>query len=188
MARTRPNLPCSQDFTSKSWTPSRSIMAFTRGHGLLEGNCCPSSALVQNMRYNPQFSVFTCTMLNSWAQTLQSIAFAFILFFVSSLPMHPLEVYRTFVLEEKHGFNKTTPIIFVTDILKGWLVAFVLGAPFLAAFLHIFNWAGERFVPWLMAFLYVSFVAFQLLLNQIQPFLPNTDYYTLSNCHSTFVQ
>jgi STE24 endopeptidase len=67
-------------------------------------------------------------------------------------------VYSTFVLEEKHGFNKTTPIIFVTDMLKGWLVAFALGAPFLAAFLHIFKWAGERFVPWLMALMYVSFV------------------------------
>lgn len=94
-------------------------------------------------------------MIDPRVQTLQSIAFVFILFFFSSLPTLPLQVYTTFVLEEKHGFNKTTPIIFVTDILKGWVVAFILGAPFLAAFLYIFKWAGERFVPWLMALMYV---------------------------------
>ena len=67
----------------------------------------------------------------------------------------PLSVYSTFVLEEKHGFNKTTASLFVIDLLKGWGIAFVLGSPFLAAFLYIFKWAGERFVPWLMGFMYV---------------------------------
>lgn len=62
-------------------------------------------------------------------------------------------MYQTFVLEEKHGFNKTTRRLFVTDLLKSWAVGFVIGAPFLSAFLAIFKWAGDRFVPWLMAFL-----------------------------------
>lgn len=88
-------------------------------------------------------------------QILQSIGFVFILFVISSLPGLPLQAYGTFVLEEKHGFNKTTPSLFITDLLKGWGLAFVLGAPFLAAFLYIFQWAGNRFVPWLMAFMCV---------------------------------
>ncbi len=62
-------------------------------------------------------------------------------------------MYSTFVLEEKHGFNKTTPAVFVTDLLKGWAIGIVLGAPFLALFLYIFEWAGDRFVPWLMGFM-----------------------------------
>lgn len=86
---------------------------------------------------------------------MQSIAFVFVLFFLSSIPTLPLSIYGTFVLEEKHGFNKTTPGLFVADLLKGWGLAFALGAPFLAAFLHIFQWAGDRFVPWLMAFMSV---------------------------------
>ncbi|EIN06828.1 metalloendopeptidase [Punctularia strigosozonata HHB-11173 SS5] len=95
----------------------------------------------------------------------QSIAFAFILFFISSLPTLPLSVYSTFVLEEKHGFNKTTRTLFITDTLKGWALGFVLGAPFLAAFLKIFKWAGDRFVPWLMAFL----LSFQLTMVVLYP-------------------
>ncbi|EPQ53086.1 hypothetical protein GLOTRDRAFT_140021 [Gloeophyllum trabeum ATCC 11539] len=95
----------------------------------------------------------------------QSILFSAVLFFISSLPSLPLSVYQTFVLEEKHGFNKTTPSLFVTDMLKGWALGFGIGAPFLAAFLKIFKWAGDRFVPWLMGFL----LAFQLSMVVLYP-------------------
>ncbi|KAF5319289.1 hypothetical protein D9619_008697 [Psilocybe cf. subviscida] len=98
-------------------------------------------------------------------QITQSIAFVFIMYFLASIPTLPLQVYGTFVLEEKHGFNKTTPSLFVTDLLKGWGLAFVFGAPFLGAFLYVFEWAGDRFVPWLMAFL----IAFQLTLVIVYP-------------------
>jgi hypothetical protein len=90
-------------------------------------------------------------------QIYQSVAFVMILFFVSTLPSLPLSIYQTFVLEEKHGFNKTTPGLFVADLVKGWVVAFLIGGPFVAMFLSIVKWAGDRFVPWLMSFLSVSF-------------------------------
>ncbi|KAJ7577869.1 peptidase family M48-domain-containing protein [Mycena floridula] len=98
-------------------------------------------------------------------QIPHSIAFSFLLFFLSSVPTIPLTIYSTFVLEEKHGFNKTTRGLFIADLLKGWAVAFVLGAPFLAAFLYIFKWAGDRFVPWLMGFM----IAFQLIMVILYP-------------------
>jgi STE24 endopeptidase len=62
-------------------------------------------------------------------------------------------VYQTFVLEEQHGFNKTTPGLFVADTIKGWFIGSAIAAPFLAGFLRIFEWAGDRFVPWLMGFM-----------------------------------
>ncbi|KAG6876822.1 hypothetical protein C0993_000170, partial [Termitomyces sp. T159_Od127] len=98
-------------------------------------------------------------------EIVQSIVFVFVLYFLSTIPTLPLRVYATFVLEEKHGFNKTTPGLFVTDLLKGWALAIVLGSPFLAAFLYIFKWAGDRFVPWLMAFM----ITFQLIMVFIYP-------------------
>ncbi|KAJ6558176.1 metalloendopeptidase [Mycena capillaripes] len=98
-------------------------------------------------------------------QITQSIGFVFLLFFLSSLPTLPLQVYSTFVLEEKYGFNKTSPGLFVADLLKGWGIGAVLLTPFLWAFLRIFNWAGDRFVPWLMAFV----LAFQLIMVVIYP-------------------
>jgi STE24 endopeptidase len=46
-----------------------------------------------------------------------------------------------------------TPGLFVADTLKGWAVGFAIGAPFMAAFLKIVDWAGQSFVPWLMTFM-----------------------------------
>jgi STE24 endopeptidase len=80
-----------------------------------------------------------------------------ILFFLSTLPSLPLSIYQTFVLEEKHGFNQTTPSLFVADLVKGWAIAFAFGGPFVAMFMYIVKWAGNRFVPWLMSFLSVSY-------------------------------
>lgn len=113
------------------------------------------------------------------------------LFFVSSVPSLPLSIYSTFVLEEKHGFNKTTPSLFVTDLLKGWAVGFVIGAPFLAAFLWVFKWAGDRFVPWLMAFLYsIRFFVIELLIymRYIQARIPDVHGRHLSYRDPTTLQ
>lgn len=79
---------------------------------------------------------------------------------MSSIPTLPLSIYQTFVLEEKHGFNKTTPALFVADLFKGWAIGSIIGAPFLSAFLYVVKWAGDRFVPWLMAFLCVPVAEF----------------------------
>ncbi|KAF8123603.1 peptidase family M48-domain-containing protein [Boletus edulis] len=95
----------------------------------------------------------------------QSLAFAGILFMVSSAVSIPLSVYQTFVLEEKHGFNKTSPSLFVTDLVKNWVLTSVIGGPFLAVFLYVFKWAGDRFVLWLMAFL----LAFQIIMVVLYP-------------------
>lgn len=94
-----------------------------------------------------------------------SIAFGLILFLLNAIPNIPVELYNHFVLEEKHGFNKMTPKLFVADTLKGWAVGFVIGAPFMAAFLKIVDWAGASFIPWLMTFL----VAFQLSMVVLYP-------------------
>lgn len=75
--------------------------------------------------------------------------------FVSSLFEIPLSLYQTFILEAKHGFNKTTPYVFVTDLIKTWILSVALGTPILALFLYIFEWAGDSFVPSIMAFLLV---------------------------------
>lgn len=61
--------------------------------------------------------------------------------------------YYTFVIEERHGFNKTTKKLWVTDQIKTFVLAVVLGLPFLAGFLKVIEKAGKNFVPWLMLFL-----------------------------------
>ncbi|KAI0265446.1 metalloendopeptidase [Gloeopeniophorella convolvens] len=98
-------------------------------------------------------------------QISQSVLFIFLLTFISTLPTLPLGLYQTFVLEEQHGFNKTTLSLYFADMAKGWALGFVLGTPLLAAFLYIFEWAGDRFVPWVMTLL----LAFQLSMVILYP-------------------
>jgi STE24 endopeptidase len=61
----------------------------------------------------------------------------------------PFDLYDTFVIEERHGFNRQTPRGFALDRLKGMGLAVVLGGPVLAAVL----WTMERMGPtwWLWA-------------------------------------
>ena len=43
----------------------------------------------------------------------------------------PLDLYRVFVVEERFGFNRMTPLLYFTDMLKHLLVGAVLGIPLL---------------------------------------------------------
>lgn len=56
----------------------------------------------------------------------------------------PFSIYSTFIIEEKFGFNKTTPKLFVLDLLKSIILSLALGIPLLSA---IF-WFLESTGPW----------------------------------------
>ncbi len=61
----------------------------------------------------------------------------------------PFAYYQTFVIEEKFGFNRSTPALFVKDRLKGILMTVILGGGILALVIWFFGWAGSAF--WLYA-------------------------------------
>ncbi len=60
----------------------------------------------------------------------------------------PFTVYRQFFLEERFGFNRMTPGLFVSDMLKGVLVGALLGIPLVAAVLWIMAEAGNFWWVW----------------------------------------
>ena len=60
----------------------------------------------------------------------------------------PLRWWSTFVLEERFGFNKTTPATFWADTAKGLALAVALGAPLLAGILWLFETAGASAWLW----------------------------------------
>ncbi|HEY1121302.1 MAG TPA: M48 family metallopeptidase [Haloferula sp.] len=89
------------------------------------------------------------------------------LLFVGHTLLHlPFSIYDTFVIEEKFGFNKTTPKTFVIDQIKGLVLAAVLGLPLAAGILWIFTNVQHA---WLWAWGF--FVAFQLFLTWLAPTL-----------------
>jgi len=84
---------------------------------------------------------------------------------VSSMIDLPFEYYKTFVVDEKFGFNKMTPAMFFSDLVKQSIVGIVLGAPILFAALWLMQGAGEYW--WL--YLWIVWSAFNLIMLAVYP-------------------
>ena len=72
----------------------------------------------------------------------------------------PWSIYRTFVLEERFGFNKTTFGTFVKDMFKTIALSVALGTPLLAGVLWFFEFSGDR--AWLYCWITTSVVSLVL--------------------------
>ena len=84
---------------------------------------------------------------------------------VSSFIDLPFEYYKTFAIDEKFGFNKMTPAMFFSDLVKHSLVGIALGAPILFAALWLMQEAGEYW--WL--YLWLTWSAFNLVMLAVYP-------------------
>lgn len=62
----------------------------------------------------------------------------------------PLSLVRTFRIEARFGFNRTTPMIFLADLGKGLALAALIGGPLVLAVLTLMDRAGRWW--WLAAF------------------------------------
>ena len=93
---------------------------------------------------------------------LVALVFFGILLFVSDLLTTPFSVYDTFVIEEKFGFNKTTPKTFIFDKLKGYLIGAIIGGGLLSLIIYIYQLTTTSF--WIYAWGIVSlFSVFMVL-------------------------
>jgi STE24 endopeptidase len=97
-------------------------------------------------------------------EVVAGLIFLSALFLAQNLISLPFTWYDTFVIEQKFGFNRSTPATFVADRLKGLVLAAILGLPLAAAILWIF---GNVSNAWLWAWAVV--VAFQLVLTYLAP-------------------
>lgn len=84
---------------------------------------------------------------------------------VSSFIDLPFEYYKTFVIDEKFGFNKMTPAMFLSDLVKHSLVGLALGAPILFAALWLMQGAGQYW--WL--YLWLVWSVFNLVMLAVYP-------------------
>ncbi|HEX9189261.1 MAG TPA: M48 family metallopeptidase [Vicinamibacteria bacterium] len=76
------------------------------------------------------------------------LAFFAMLGLLTSLLDLPFDLYSTFRIEEKHGFNRQTLRGFVLDRLKGTALAALLGGPVLAAILWLMERMGSTWWLW----------------------------------------
>lgn len=95
------------------------------------------------------------------------LAFVTGLAVLSALIDLPFSLYRTFVIEARFGFNKTTARLFLADILKSALIGAIIGLPLLVLVLWLMARMGSLW--WLHVWL--VWLAFNLLVLALFPTL-----------------
>ncbi len=105
--------------------------------------------------------------LQTWqlSPDLQGVALIFTISFLFSVIQLPFQLYSTFIIEARYGFNKTTAGIWLSDLLKSLILSAVLMTPLLLGIFAAVDYFGEAW--WIFAFLLVA--GFQLLLAAIFP-------------------
>jgi STE24 endopeptidase len=96
---------------------------------------------------------------------LHGMAFLAGLTVVTSAIGLPFSLYRTFVVEARFGFNKTSLGVFISDLIKGALLGAVIGLPVLAVVLWMMQATGASWWVWVWAF----WLGFNLLVMVLYP-------------------
>ena len=97
----------------------------------------------------------------TWAQVLFILAVSALL----AVPSLPFEWWAQFRLEQKFGFNQSTPRLWVTDKIKGAALAVIIGYPLLWVLLSLVKWARASWWVWGFAVVF----GFQLLMMVLYP-------------------
>jgi len=107
--------------------------------------------------------------LHRWLNqiTLNPVAITLLFFAAVAIIMSfisiPFSVYSTFVIVEKYGFNRTTPKLFISDLLKSLILSALIGGSLLGLITWIFYLVPDWF--WLIAL--GVLLSFSLLANAL---------------------
>jgi STE24 endopeptidase len=121
--------------------------------GLLPWFWQQSQGLVERLGLNPENEV------------VHTLAFLAATTLWSQLIELPFSLYSTFVIEQRHGFNKQTLYLFFKDMVLGMLLMVVLGPPIVAAIIYMIQRGG----PYLALYLWGFMLALSLVMMAIYP-------------------
>ncbi len=102
------------------------VMLLTGGFGWLDG-------ILRNIVQN---------------EIVLALAFFGVIMIVSDIITLPFQWHRTFVIEEKYGFNKTTMKLFIIDKLKGYILGALIGGALLSVLIYLVQVIGPDFWIW----------------------------------------
>ncbi len=109
--------------------------------------------------------VDTLTRGFGWGPLPTGLAYIAILAALKAIAGIPFDLWSTFVIEQRFGFNKTTPTTWIMDRVKGLMLAIVLGAPLAAGVLAFFHYTGPT--AWIWCWMMI--VAFAIVIQFLAP-------------------
>ena len=98
---------------------------------------------------------------NYWSEKifdplLLGTTFIITIMLIASLIDIPFSIYRNFVLEQRFGFNRMTPVIFLSDIIKEVFLTLILGIPLIYIVLYLMSLEAIGDLWWLYVWLTLS--------------------------------
>ena len=102
-----------------------------------------------------------------WSPMVTGIAFLISFFLIGSVLDLPFSWYKTFVMEERFGFNRNTPKLFIADFFKQLVLLAVMGIPLVWVALWLMGSAGEFW--WL--YLWAAWMGFAVVMIWAYPAL-----------------
>lgn len=93
------------------------------------------------------------------------VLFLLVFFMIQFILNLPWSIYSTFSIEQDFGFNRTTPQLFVTDLIKGLILGSILGVPLIYFILILFSY----FTTWWWLLSFSVFMLFQVGILWIYP-------------------
>lgn len=103
--------------------------------------------------------------LVSQNELVHTVAFVLLLSLVSLIVDLPWSLYSTFVIEQRHGFNKQTLGLFFTDLIKQLVLGCILMPPIICGVTYILQHSG----PWLPLYLWGFIFSISLIMMTIYP-------------------
>ncbi|MDI1229609.1 MAG: M48 family metallopeptidase [Methylobacter sp.] len=111
---------------------------------------------------NLAFEFWSSSIANPLLAGLAAVASVFLFMTLVEIPT---SVYQTFVIEEKFGFNKSTPQRFIKDQLLQLALVAAIGMPLLALILWVMDSIGSLWWLWAWGIL----ISFSLLMSWLFP-------------------
>jgi STE24 endopeptidase len=103
----------------------------------------------------------------SGSPVVSAILFFLLLSWVTTLLGIPFDLYGTFRIEARYGFNTTTPRIWITDFLKSQAIGSLLLSFLIAAVFWLIGWSPQHWWLWVWGFM----ALFSLFMMFISPYV-----------------
>jgi STE24 endopeptidase len=114
--------------------------------------------MIARFEYGPEYEI------------TQSIAFTILAMVFSTVTSLPWSLYSTFVIEERHGFNKQSLGFFFKDLVKKMLVMLALSIPITSLLIYIIKIGGDYFFIYAWLFIFImSLVLVTIYADYIAP-------------------
>ncbi|NMC63069.1 MAG: M48 family metallopeptidase, partial [SAR324 cluster bacterium] len=101
----------------------------------------------------------------NWGQYITGVVFFLFFSFIFLLSEIPFRLFRTFVIEQRFGFNKSTFRLWIVDFFKELCLSLIIGLPLLLMLFFFVDSAGRYW--WFFSFLFLSCI--QLFLAFVYP-------------------